>query len=83
VARGISVKFGLKTFHKLLKGRKILTFGCPTYDFTHKKYETPNQKNYKTCQIFWGFAQLSSAFDARLTIVQSYVRSSCFATNRL
>jgi len=50
VACGISVKFGLKTFHKLLKGRKILTFGCPTYDFTYKKYETLYQKKFFSLQ---------------------------------
>jgi len=28
---GMSVKFGVWTFHKLSKRQKILTFGCPSH----------------------------------------------------
>jgi len=35
-----------------------------TYDVTHKKTKTPNFffiADSKTCRVFWGFEQLSSA----------------------
>jgi len=59
-----------------------------TYDVTHKNQQ-PLTKNIffiakcKTCQVFWAFQQLSTAFSTRVTLTQSHVRSSCFGTNRL
>jgi len=42
-----------------------------TYDITHKKSATPKQKfffiaNYKTCQVFSAFGQLSNALGTEL-----------------
>ena len=69
---GMSVKFGLWTFHKLKKGRKILTlltFGCPNYDKTivlwrinmtvkqwRKKLGCHNH-DHVLLTFFWSFVQ--------------------------
>ena len=48
------------------------------YDVTHKKSTIPNQNNflianYKTCQVFSAFEQLSSAYHTRDIPVQNHV----------
>ena len=48
-----------------------------------QKICTPNQKNfssayYKTCQVFWVFDQVCSAYQTRETPAQNHVQSCCF-----
>jgi len=43
-----------------------------------QKISTPNQKcffiaNYKTCQVFWEFEQLSSAFGSGVMLASSHI----------
>ena len=39
--------------------------------------------NWKNCQIFWAFEQLSNTFSAGVMPVQSHVWKTYFRTNRL
>ena len=54
-----------------------------TCDITHKKSKTQNQKNFfiadsNTCQVFWRFEQLSSAFGTRIMPAQRHMQTAGF-----
>jgi len=62
-----SIEVGLKLLH---------------LDVTHKKSETQNPNFFiadmKTCQVFWGFEQLSSAIVSRDIPTQTHVQTAGF-----
>jgi len=60
-------------------GLKVLHLWC----HSKNQLQPPTKKFFiiayhKTCQVFWTFEQLSTAFGARVTLTQSHMQSGCF-----